>query len=165
MRLLAAFFLAVVLFHITEEGNEVENVKKSKGISKSFNNVKSNRKPLKKRTKSNKKRKYKRKIRNSRKTAEKKRNVRRRKENKRMKKNSRKKKGKKRNMFHKEGEKKLRNGKRKIDITQKNISCTSLECLNDLVAVLKINKDQAENFLKQNKRIRRLMNLAGNLFY
>ena len=82
-----------------------------------------------------------------------------------MKKNSRKKKGKKRNMFHKEGEKKLRNEKRKIDITPKNISCTSLECLNDLVAVLKINKDQAENFLKQNKRIRRLMKLAGNLFF
>ena len=98
MRLLAAFFLAVVLFHITEGGNEVEDVKKSKGILKSFNNVKSDRKPLKKRTKSNKRRKYKRKIKNSRKTAEKKRNVRRRKESKKMKKNSRKKKGKKRNI-------------------------------------------------------------------
>ena len=49
------------------------------------------------------------------------------------------------------------------EVNWTNISCSTVDCLNSIVAVLKINKDQAENYLKQDKRIKRMMKLAGRL--
>ena len=177
MRFLLAFVIVVVLFQVTKGEKKVGINEKSKSI----NNVTGKKTEVQKRTKSNKKGIGRKKIRNSGKKVEKKQNIKGKKiKNNRMKKimNKRMKNKIKRLKNNKKGWKKklkrkklkemkktLENKKRKMDIAiavkRQNNSCTTIECLNSIVAVLKINKDQAENYLKQNRRIKRMMDLAG----
>ena len=57
--------------------------------------------------------------------------------------------------------KKNNNRKRK---TVKNIrsSCKDVSCLNNLLQVLKVDKDTVQNFMQQKKRIDKKLSLAGN---
>ena len=70
---------------------------------------------------------------------------------------------KKRNGKSKRKSKKRRNQQRETPNNVKQVSsCRNVTCLNTMLQVLKINKDQVQNFLKQNIRITKKIALAGS---
>ena len=52
-------------------------------------------------------------------------------------------------------------GKKKIQSKQSS-SCQNISCLNNLLQVLKIDKDTVQNFMQQKKRIDKKLSLATN---
>ena len=58
--------------------------------------------------------------------------------------------------------KKRRRGHKKRPIPRQDSSCKNVTCLNTMLQVMKIKKDQVKNFLKQNIRITKKLALAGN---
>ena len=57
--------------------------------------------------------------------------------------------------------KKTKNVKNKEKIQKQENSCRDVTCLSNLIHVMKIYKDQVQNFLKQNNRITKKLDLAG----
>ena len=64
--------------------------------------------------------------------------------------------------------KKLRKSKRKggnrktaKGEKQETSNCSNLTCLNDLLEVLKVDKDTVQNFIQQNRRLKSRLELAG----
>ena len=57
-----------------------------------------------------------------------------------------------------------RNGKRqKQNARQENSNCKNLTCLNDILEVLKVDKDTVQNFIQQNRRLKSRLELSGLL--
>ena len=57
-------------------------------------------------------------------------------------------------------------GKRKLTPrNEKKDSCQNITCLNDLLVVLKLDKDMVQNFIQQKKRIDSRLKLSGNCVY
>ena len=55
-----------------------------------------------------------------------------------------------------------RKGKRqKQNARQENSNCKNLTCLNDILQVLKVDKDTVQNFIQQNRRLKSRLQLAG----
>ena len=54
------------------------------------------------------------------------------------------------------------NGKRKSNTRKGRNSCQDIQCLNNLLKVLKIDKDTVQNFIQQKKRIDSRIRLAGS---
>jgi hypothetical protein len=48
---------------------------------------------------------------------------------------------------------------------QSPIPCRDIACLNNLLRVLKFSKDNVGNFIAQEKRLQRSLNIAGNIIY
>ena len=120
------------------------NKKKNKALNKITNNKRMNKKDARNKRKKQKKTKE---------------------SKKRMNKESKKKKNTKKNGNKKKkgkASKKRRKGQRKVLMTRKENSCQNVTCLNTMVQVMKIKKDQVKNFLKQNIRITKKLALAGN---
>ena len=75
-------------------------------------------------------------------------------------------KGKKRSQKQKKAKRRLRKGnknrkrQRKI-YRQENSNCKNLTCLNDVLEVLKVDKDTVQNFIQQNRRLKSRLDLAG----
>ena len=44
---------------------------------------------------------------------------------------------------------------------QENSNCKNLTCLNDVLEVLKVDKDTVQNFIQQNRRLKSRLDLAG----
>ena len=63
------------------------------------------------------------------------------------------------NKSRKNGKKARRNKKSK---TRQNSSCHNITCLNNLLQVLKIDKDTVQNFMQQKKRIDKKLSLAAS---
>ena len=63
------------------------------------------------------------------------------------------------NRSRKNGKKARRNKKSK---TRQNSSCQNITCLNNLLQVLKIDKDTVQNFMQQKKRIDKKLSLAAS---
>ena len=81
---------------------------------------------------------------------------------KRGKKKQRTKKGKKSKAGKKTRKEKRRNGKgKKQNARQDNSNCKNLTCLNDILEVLKVDKDTVQNFIQQNRRLKSRLELAG----
>ena len=65
----------------------------------------------------------------------------------------------------------IRKGKRqKQNARQESSNCKNLTCLNDILQVLKVDKDTVQNFIQQNRRLKSRLELAGlsnclNLFH
>ena len=57
--------------------------------------------------------------------------------------------------------KKTKNVKDKKKNQKQENSCRDVTCLSNLIHVMKIYKDQVQNFLKQNNRITKKLDLAG----
>ena len=55
-----------------------------------------------------------------------------------------------------------KNGKgKKQNARQENSNCKNLTCLNDILEVLKVDKDTVQNFIQQNRRLKSRLELAG----
>ena len=81
---------------------------------------------------------------------------------KRGKKKRRTKKGKKSKAGKNTRKEKRRNGKgKKQNARQENSNCKNLTCLNDILEVLKVDKDTVQNFIQQNRRLKSRLELAG----
>ena len=89
---------------------------------------------------------------------------RRRKDKKRKdkKKRTKKKKGKGSRKRKNTRNEKRRKGQKISPILRQDNSCKNVTCLNTMLQVMKIKKDQVKNFLKQNIRITKKLALAGN---
>ena len=99
------------------------------------------------------------------------------KENKRQKEKSKKKKpkrskkkvrakGKKRFKKQQKSKRRLRNRntnqkRHRKNYRQENSNCKNLTCLNDVLEVLKVDKDTVQNFIQQNRRLKSRLDLAG----
>ena len=81
--------------------------------------------------------------------------------NKKGKKQQRKKNTRKSRKKSKGKGKKTKNVKNKEKIQKQENSCRDVTCLSNLIHVMKIYKDQVQNFLKQNNRITKKLDLAG----
>ena len=81
---------------------------------------------------------------------------------KRGKKKRRTKKWKKSKAGKKTRKEKRKNGKgKKQNARQENSNCKNLTCLNDILEVLKVDKDTVQNFIQQNRRLKSRLELAG----
>ena len=81
---------------------------------------------------------------------------------KRGKKKRRTKKWKKSKAGKKTRKEKRKNGKgKKQNARQENSNCKNLTCLNDILEVLKVDKDMVQNFIQQNRRLKSRLELAG----
>ena len=70
----------------------------------------------------------------------------------------------KKNGSNKKGKKKKkRKNKKKVKKSSRQTECLKLECLNNLVFSLKIERDTVRNFLAQEKRINSKLRLMGKL--
>lgn len=69
---------------------------------------------------------------------------------------------KKKNTKTKKRGKKRRKSQKRYPTARQDSSCKNVTCLNTMVQVMKIRKDQVKNFLKQNIRITKKLTLAGN---
>ena len=81
--------------------------------------------------------------------------------NKKGKKQQRKKNSRKSRKKSKAKGKKTKNVKDKKKNQKQENSCRDVTCLSNLIHVMKIYKDQVQNFLKQNNRITKKLDLAG----
>ena len=75
-------------------------------------------------------------------------------------------KGKKRSKKQKKAKRRLRNRnknqkKQRKNYRQENSNCKNLTCLNDVLEVLKVDKDTGQNFIQQNRRLKSRLDLAG----
>ena len=87
----------------------------------------------------------------------KKRNKKRNKNGRKKKRDRQRRKKKRRNR----GGKRQRKSKKKTKLRQSS-SCQNISCLNNLLQVLKIDKDTVQNFMQQKKRLDKKLNLASN---
>ena len=99
------------------------------------------------------------------------------KENKRQKEKSKKKKpkrskkkarakGKRRSKKQQKAKRRPRNKNRnrkrqRKNYRQENSNCKNLTCLNDVLEVLKVDKDTVQNFIQQSRRLKSRLDLAG----
>ena len=83
------------------------------------------------------------------------------KRNKNKKKKNRRRKKKSKKARRNKNKSKRRQGKT-AKKTRQNPSCQNISCLNNLLQVLKIDKDTVQNFMQQKKRIDKKLSLAGN---
>ena len=75
-------------------------------------------------------------------------------------------KGKKRSKKQKKAKRRPRNKNRnrkrqRKKYRQENSNCKNLTCLNDVLEVLKVDKDTVQNFIQQNRRLKSRLDLAG----
>ena len=75
-------------------------------------------------------------------------------------------KGKKRSKKQKKAKRRLRNKnknrkRQRKNYRQENSNCKNLTCLNDVLEVLKVDKDTVQNFIQQNRRLKSRLDLAG----
>ena len=145
--------------------------KKSKKTKKPRKDVqkkkKRGNKPNKKGTKATKKRN--RKGKNVKKKSK---NIKKKRNNGKKNKNDKKKNRKNRKKRRKNRKKKRRNGKdkkkkktskwKKKKKLRQSSSCQNISCLNNLLLVLKIDKDTVQNFMQQKKRIDKKLNLSNS---
>ena len=154
-----------------KKNNKKKNRKKKNGQASKKKKRRSRKldKKSKKATKNKRGRKLKGRKRNKDKKVNKKRNKNkgkgRKKKTKRNRRRKTKKDKKKRKKGKRKNKKKRRKGKwtkkRKIQSGQSS-SCQNISCLNNLLQVLKIDKDTVQNFMQQKKRIDKKLSLATN---
>ena len=75
-------------------------------------------------------------------------------------------KGKKMPKKQQKAKRRLRNRKKnrkrqRKNYRQENSNCKNLTCLNDVLEVLKVDKDTVQNFIQQNRRLKSRLDLAG----
>ena len=75
-------------------------------------------------------------------------------------------KGKKRSQKQKKAKRRLRKGnknrkRQRKNYRQENSNCKNLTCLNNVLEVLKVDKDTVQNFIQQNRRLKSRLDLAG----
>ena len=75
-------------------------------------------------------------------------------------------KGKKRSKMQNKAKRRLRNRnknrkRQRKNYRQENSNCKNLTCLNDVLEVLKVDKDTVQNFIQQNRRLKSRLDLAG----
>merc|ERR1712228_646371 len=150
---------------VTGKRNKKKKARKSKSQRKSKAG-KGKRKSKKKKTKKQGKKKGKKSKANKGKRSKK--NKIKRKKNKTRKLNTKKSKSRRKNrkekLLKKMRKSKSRRGKKKTGrkISKQTDSCQSLDCLNNLVQTLKVEKDTVRNFLAQRKRVKNKLQLMQN---
>ena len=153
MRLLLLLFMTIFIISIVHsESKEIRKGERKDQIAVEKNQNrgrKQNTQNNKKYTKTGKSKKKKPKKNNSKKRKEKKRKSMR----KKMKDKRKRKKNKKQKFNKRKGQKSER---------QSNTTCKTVECLTNIVTVLKIQRDQVKNFIKQNTRIGKRLTITLN---